>query len=347
MSRRYALLIGNGNYDDDSLSKLTAPAADIHALAAVLKDPQIGNFQSINLLMDRTFAETQLAIAEFFAGKTKQDVLLFYFSGHGILDKTGRLYFAVKDSRRSLPSGSAIASHFLRDEMDLSRAGGRVLILDCCYSGAFGFGQKGEVASDKVINEETFLARGRESAVLTATNAIQPAYEGNQVINGLETSLFTHFIVEGIRSGNAADQDGRVTPSTLYGYIQKRISEVLPDQNPKLIGHVREGEELIIAYGNRASPTMANSSSEAMRDKTLDDYTAAKQVVKQNSEQATTDNQSQSGDSSSGGAETDSRGSLIARARGWTSHSPSRSPSRGSKSESPLSKAIRSRYGSR
>ncbi|MEK7324288.1 MAG: caspase family protein, partial [Chloroflexota bacterium] len=194
MTRKLALIIGNSQYDDANLSQLTAPAADVRALDELLRAPEIGGFDAVQTLENRSFDGVQLAIADFFADKKPDDLLLLYFSGHGLLDPQGRLYLAVKNTRNDRLSGSAIASLFLKDEMDNSRAKRQVLILDCCQSGAFGQGAKGAPGAQAITNA-TFEGRGR--VVLTATDKTQPAWEGNRIIGGVETSIFTHFIVEG------------------------------------------------------------------------------------------------------------------------------------------------------
>ncbi|HEV2918092.1 MAG TPA: hypothetical protein VG673_02455, partial [Actinomycetota bacterium] len=42
---RSALIVASDNYTDPGLRQLRAPASDAQALAAVLRDPQIGGFE--------------------------------------------------------------------------------------------------------------------------------------------------------------------------------------------------------------------------------------------------------------------------------------------------------------
>ncbi len=248
MSRKFALIIGNSQYDDANLSQLTAPAADVRALDELLRAPEIGGFDALQTLANRPFAEVHPAIADFFADKKPDDLLLLYFSGHGLLDPQGRLYLAVKNTRNDRLSGSAVASLFLKDEMDNSRAKRQVLILDCCQSGAFGQGAKGAPGA-QAITDATFEGRGR--VVLTATDKTQPAWEGNRIIGGVETSIFTHFIVEGLKTGAAADEGGRITPTRLYDYVFPKVVEAVPTQKPRLIVYDREGGDIAIARSPR------------------------------------------------------------------------------------------------
>ncbi len=91
MSLKLALLIANGVYDDTTLSQLVTPEVDIDALAMVLRDPEIGGFDEVEALKNEPTRTIMMAIARFFNGKKREDLLLLYFSGHGVLDIRGRL----------------------------------------------------------------------------------------------------------------------------------------------------------------------------------------------------------------------------------------------------------------
>jgi uncharacterized caspase-like protein len=165
MGRKLALVIGNSNYADLRLAKLKTPEADVRALANLLRAPEVGGFDEVLCLTNPTFAKAQPAVTEFFADKRIDDLLLFYFSGHGVLDDIqNRLYLALKDTDTSTNRlrGTALDSQFVKQEMDNSRARQQVLMLDCCHSGAFARGAKGKGApGEPAMTSETFGGRGR------------------------------------------------------------------------------------------------------------------------------------------------------------------------------------------
>ena len=100
--------------------------------------------------------------------------------------------------------------------MDQSRSRRQVLVLDCCHSGAFAQGTKG-TTGDSVGTKAAFEGLGYGRVVLTATDATQYAWEGDQIIGQAENSVFTHFVVEGLRTGAAdTNGDGRITLDELY-----------------------------------------------------------------------------------------------------------------------------------
>jgi uncharacterized caspase-like protein len=248
MSRKLALIIGNSEYDDQTLARLKAPEADVAGLADLLHDPAIGGFAEVEALVNRPFSEVHPAIAGFFADKRPDDLLLLYFSGHGVLDPQGRLYLGLKNTRRTLLSGTAIASGFIKEQMDDSRSRRQVLMLDCCHSGAFARGAKGALGA-QAVTDATFEGHGR--VVLTATDITQYAWEGDQVIGETANSLFTHFVIEGLKTGAAdGDHDGYITPDELYDYVFTRVIDSGARQKPRKIVYDQQGD-LVLARSER------------------------------------------------------------------------------------------------
>ena len=143
MSRRLALIIGNSEYDDATLARLKKSDADVRDLAEALQDPEIGGFDEVSSFLNEPAHIVRREIARFFTQKSSDDLLLLYFSGHGVKDDLGRLFLAVKDTEHNLLSATAVPSSSITDEMDNSRSRRQVLILDCCHSGAFAQGTKG------------------------------------------------------------------------------------------------------------------------------------------------------------------------------------------------------------
>jgi hypothetical protein len=245
MSRRFALIIGNSEYEDAGLAQLKTPDADVAALTKVLRSAEIGGFDEVTALINEPFAAIYPAIANFFAAKKRDDLLLMYFSGHGVLDDQGRLFLALKNTRRDLLRGTAIPATFVSDEMDGSNSRRQVLVLDCCHSGAFARGSKGAVGAS-VDTAGTFQGTGYGRVVLTATDATQYAWEGDQVIGQAQNSVFTHYLIQGLETGEAdVDRDGKVTLDELYDYVYARVVNETPRQTPGKWTFKEQGEIII------------------------------------------------------------------------------------------------------
>jgi hypothetical protein len=245
MGRKLALVIGNSEYDDGSLARLITPSEDVTDLASLLNSPNIGGFDEVRTLVNEAATNVRKAIARLFKEKSPDDLLLLYFSGHGVLDDQGHLYLAVKDTERDLLSGTAIPASFITGEMDRSRSKRQVLIFDCCHSGAFARGSKGVVGAS-VGTASAFEGTGYGRVVLTATDATQYAWEGDQVIGQADNSVFTHFMIQGLQTGEAdQDQDGRITLDELYDYVYAQVVAKTPRQTPGKWSYKRQGEMVI------------------------------------------------------------------------------------------------------
>jgi formylglycine-generating enzyme required for sulfatase activity len=241
---KYALVVASAEYNDPKLSRLKTPAADSRALAQILRNQDIGGFDHVTTLVNQTEAKVRRSISEFFSNKKPDDLVLAYFTGHGVLDDRGRLYLAFKDTRRNLLKGTAIPSAFLADEMDGCRSKRQILVLDCCNSGAFERGTKGE---QRALTQTTFEGNGFGRVVLTASDSTQYALEGDQVITQTELSLFTHFLLDGLRTGRAdLNADGLVTLDEWYEYTYTQVVSETSRQVPHKWSYRQQGE-LVIA----------------------------------------------------------------------------------------------------
>lgn len=241
---KYALVIGNTIYNDSKLAQLKTPEADSIALANVLSDAQIGGFDSVKSLVNKNDFEIRIEISSFFSSKKPEDLLLLYFSGHGILDERGRLFLALQNTQTNYLKATAISSSFISEEMDSCRSRRQVLVLDCCNSGAFERGTKGE---HKAMTETTFQGEGYGHVVLTATDSTQYAFEGDQVISRTDLSLFTHFLIDGMQTGAAdIDNDGDISLDELYDYVYEKTTLATPKQIPQKWSYHQQGS-LIVA----------------------------------------------------------------------------------------------------
>ncbi|ARH93715.1 caspase, EACC1-associated type [Streptomyces sp. MOE7] len=228
--RRDALLIATGTYENPALKPLRSPRQDCEGLAAVLGDPAIGGF-AVQQMVDGASYEVKRALEQFFRNRGRDDLLLLHLSCHGIKDDEGHLSFAARDTDKDLPASTAVPAAFLHDQMARCRARTIVVLLDCCYSGAFLPGAKGD---DYVQVREELAGHGR--AVLTATNRTEYAWEGDHLEAAApQPSRFTGALIEGLRSGDAdTDHDGRITVTELYEYVFEYLHHTGARQRPQM-----------------------------------------------------------------------------------------------------------------
>ena len=136
MAGKYALLIGNSGFTDSALARLSAPENDVIALSQVLERPDIAGFTT-TLLLNAGMDEARTAVAEHFQNRSPDDLLFFYYTGHGLRDESGDLYLALPQTSTATPSAISLEADYVHRQMDRSASRRQVLILDCCHSGAF------------------------------------------------------------------------------------------------------------------------------------------------------------------------------------------------------------------
>src|SRR6478609_11108858 len=141
--QRAALVVAVTDYVDPSLRQLRAPAGDAADLRDLLADPEIGGF-SVTSVINEKAQQIRLAIEDFLADRSPDDLLLVYLSCHGMIDLRRRLYFAARDTIKDRLASSGVESSWLLEQLEDCRARRQVVILDCCFSGAFAQGAKGD-----------------------------------------------------------------------------------------------------------------------------------------------------------------------------------------------------------
>ena len=238
MPGRYALIVATDTYGDPKLRRLRAPARDAEALADVLRDPEIGGFE-VELAANETDAALRRRIAAFFSDRARDSLLLLHFSCHGLKDDSGQLYFAAADTEVAHLDATAIPAEFVSRQMARSRSNNVLMLLDCCYSGAIARGLRFR-AGDSVDVSDHLGGSGR--AIITASNAMEYAFEGDELTGEGQPSVFTSAVVKALETGEAdRDQDNWISVRELYDYVCDEVREITPNQRPNMLSHL-EGE---------------------------------------------------------------------------------------------------------
>jgi cyclophilin family peptidyl-prolyl cis-trans isomerase len=249
---KVALLVGVSEYEP-GLNPLPAAVKDIDAIQEVFIHPQIGGFaeSDITLLKNPERQVMEEAIYTLFAERHRDDLLVLFFSGHGIKNDSGDLYLATRGTRKTLRgeliSPTAVAAKFVHECMSRSRSRRQVVVLDSCFSGAFAEGLSAK--DDGTINIREQLG-GEGRAVLTSSSSTQYSFEEE----GQELSLYTRFLIEGIKTGQA-DQDGDdfISIDELHDYASRKVREVKPESKPEIYA-VREGFKIRLAQVSLGDP---------------------------------------------------------------------------------------------
>jgi Caspase domain len=212
---RKALVVGINNYPS---APLRGCINDASAFATIIETDGNGdpNF-TVQLHTDVPTKERLLQLIEVvFSGDS--EVALFYFSGHGYENSLGT--FLVTPDASRLDGGVS-----MDDLMKLaakSEAKNRIIILDCCHSGAVG--------NSKIIGGSISLI-DKGVTILTSSKSDESSME----VNG--HGIFTNLLLDALQGG-AADIKGDITPGSIYAYIDQALGAF--DQRPVFKTNITE-----------------------------------------------------------------------------------------------------------
>ncbi|WP_053615824.1 caspase family protein [Nocardiopsis sp. NRRL B-16309] len=265
---RHALIVATDTYLNDGLDHLRSPGQDAVVLAGVLENPEIGGFD-VEVVRNEPAHVIRRRVEDFFADRTKGHSLLLHFSCHGLKNASGELFFAATDTLPGRLASTAVPADFVRRCMNEGRSRNTVLFLDCCYGGAFMEGMRTRAGADAHVFD-SFSARGFDSgrgwAVITASNAMEYAFEGTELAadHQARPSVFTRALADGLASGEAdLDADGLVSINEIYDFVYDEVRRENPHQTPSRSIHLQG--DLYIACSKRRR-TGGEGLPEALRE---------------------------------------------------------------------------------
>jgi len=204
---RKALVVGINNYPT---APLLGCINDASAFATIIEKNGDGspNFAVKLETNITTKSQFKTLVRELFEGDS--DIALLYFSGHGFFNDLGG-YIVTPDHQQNDEGVSMDEILVLANK---SKAKDKIIILDCCHSGAFGSPTISGGTSSQIIEGVV---------VLTASRPDESAIE----VNG--HGIFTNLLIDALQGG-AADLRGHITPGSVYAYVDQALGPW--DQRP-------------------------------------------------------------------------------------------------------------------
>lgn len=208
----YAVLVGVADYKH--INSLRYTDDDAFRLYAFLKSPEGGALpdNQIEVLIDEAATQAKIiaAMRRQFLKAGPNDLIVFYFSGHGAPGSFAPVDF---DGRSNLLSHKSI-----RDIFDQSKAKHKVIIADACHSGSLNKGVKsGEAAMNSYYSTLSNTTGGL--ALFMSSKAEETSIE----VSGLRQSVFTYYLLEGLKGKADSNYNKVVTISELYNYVQQNV----------------------------------------------------------------------------------------------------------------------------
>lgn len=195
--------------------------------------------------------------------KDDSEIALLYFSGHGYIESTGG-YLITSECK---DGDDGVSLDELLTIANSSKAQNKVVVLDCCHSGAAGTPAQTE--------GKAFLSDG--VTILTASAANQYSLESGG--SGVFTTLFVDAL-----NGSASNLIGDITPGSVYAHVDqslgpweqrpifktnvKRFISLREVQPPIALADLRRITELfpMPSYSFDLDPTFEPTSPNANKD---------------------------------------------------------------------------------
>lgn len=229
--RRFALLVGIDDFDDERWRDLRYAARDARDLGAALRAGNKGRFDRVVVLTGATDTTRDriLSALEALAREATRpdDVLVVYFSTHGTLarDSRGELrrYLVTRDSRFREVASTALGIDAVKARMDRFGSRRRLLVLAACHSGSGKSLLPEDLARELEGIKSGFDARpleevSRAAMVLSASDWGETAREDDR----LQHDIYTHFLLDAL--GGEADRngDGAVSAYEAHDHARRR-----------------------------------------------------------------------------------------------------------------------------
>lgn len=247
-AKLWVVLVGVNHYADAQLSNLAYPALDCQGLGDALATATAAFPQkSIVLHHDHPQAsgsspdlgEVRTSLQRIVEQAQPQDTLLFYFSGHGVVDlPTQQTFLCLANTRKEQLLQTGLPVQELLTTLAESAARQQLVWLDACHSGGMSMqlGSKDETPERLPNPTPQLMALLRQRAAqskgfyaLLSCDQNQQSWEFPE----LEHGVFTYYLIQGLL-GEAADDDGVIEADALYKYVYYQTLHYIDKVNQQL-----------------------------------------------------------------------------------------------------------------
>ncbi len=229
----WAVSVGVAVYHKKVIRPLEYTDKDARRIYDFWQTPAGGALQPdhIRLLTNQeaTHENIVAALREQFGKAGENDLVIFYFSGHGLegsflpIDYDGRNHQLTHEEVNAL--------------FDACPAKFKLCIADACHAGNMQFAMKGAKPAVQIERfYKSLMKAERGKALLMSSQGDEESMESTNLKQG----LFSHFLLRGLNGEGDQDRDGIVTVQELYDFVRWGVTDYLERtqfvQTPVLTG---------------------------------------------------------------------------------------------------------------
>jgi hypothetical protein len=239
--RNLAVIIGINEYQEQlGIKKLKAARPDAEKLAEIL----CGQGYEVDLLVDEqaTFDGITNFLKITLPEKIKTDRrvrLLFYFAGHGTTpqDEEGEAGYLIPQDAEPSNRDKFLSMRWVHDELTKLSCHHLLIILDCCFAGAFRFTTRHFGIIPEEISKQRYdrYINHRAWQVITSAahdqKAVDILWDNRGISEDSVHSPFAEALFKALEN-QAADytKDGITTATELYLYLNDFLLKQNPDK---------------------------------------------------------------------------------------------------------------------
>lgn len=235
----WILLVGVDRYRDRNLPSLQYSALDCQGLGAALTEAT-ASFARRELIIHHDFvserpylARVQQSIEQIVTAAGSQDTILFYFSGHGILETNSQqVVLCLADTDTTRLSTTGFPLNELLQKLSNCAASQQLVWLDACHSGGMtlrGTASLADPSSQLVEVLRHQAASSQGFYALLSCDRAQQSWEFPELGHG----VFTYYLMRGLR-GEAADDRGVIEADALYQYVYYQTLRYVDKTNQQI-----------------------------------------------------------------------------------------------------------------
>jgi len=223
----WAVLVGISSYSTMPALKYTDD--DAYRMYAFLKSPEGGAVpdDQIRILIDQGANKKQIlsTVNEIFSKADPNDVVMFYYSGHGLSDAFVPVDF---DGYNNLLHYKDVVA-----ALDRSKAKNKICIADACYAGGIDNVKSG-VRQPQLAYYDAFKKSKPGTALFLSSRKEEYSLEDH----GLRSGIFSHYLIKALKGDADRNSNGIVTIQEAFDYVGNRVKTYTQyKQSPILTGN--------------------------------------------------------------------------------------------------------------
>jgi hypothetical protein len=240
----HVVAIGVSHCADESFHDLPFVDKDVERIQRVIElfagsEVSIVQLQSGNLPAELKPTKSNIlsTLEKATSNTDADDVLIFYFSGHGhVADQT--VYLVPADGKRDSPAETMVPASAVRDSLASSAARHKIILLDSCHAGAAVSDGRSQPADAEQLARSLEPAAAEDQTVYTMTSCSADEESFPLLQKPSNPSVFTYWLEHALRGNANSNLDDVLDGQEVFEFVKtqvERSSRNFSKQTPRLL----------------------------------------------------------------------------------------------------------------